>query len=47
MRKFICIVLMSLIGLIGCVGANGSHMSVSTQDPEYEGTGVKDPSSEL
>jgi len=47
MRKFICIVLMSLIGLIGCVGANGSHMSVSTQDPEYEGTGIKDPSSEL
>lgn len=47
MRKFICIALISLIGLIGCVGANGSHMSVSTQDPEYEGTGVKDPSSEL
>ena len=46
-RKFICVVLISLIGLIGCVGAGGSHISVSTQDPEYEGTGVKDPSSEL
>ncbi len=47
MRKFICMVLISLIGLIGCVGADGSYKSVSTQDPEYEGTGVTDYTSEL
>ena len=46
-KKFICVVLISLIGLIGCVGADGSYEPVSTQNPEYEGTGVKDPSSEL
>ncbi len=46
-KKFIYVVLMSFIGLIGCVGADGSHKSVSTQNPEYAGTGVKDPSSEL
>ena len=46
-KKFICVVLISLIGLIGCVGADRSYTPVSTQDPEYEGTGFKDYASEL
>jgi hypothetical protein len=46
-RKFIYVVLISLVGLIGCVGADRSHTSVSTQDPAYEGTGFKDYTSEL
>jgi len=43
-RKFICAVLISLIVLIGCVATDGPYQSVSTQRPEYEGTGVEDPS---
>ncbi len=54
MGKLIYVVLISLTGLLGCVGMDGgkhqtdrSHGSVSTQNPEYEGTGVTDYTSEL
>jgi hypothetical protein len=43
-KKFICAVLLSLIVLIGCVATDGPYQSVGFQRPEYEGTGVEDPS---
>ena len=46
-RKFIYVLLISLIGVIGCVGADRSYTPVSNQNPAYEGTGFKDYTSEL
>jgi hypothetical protein len=54
MGRLICVVLICLIGFIGCVGINGGNQQTGGDDMlnrpsnvQFEGTGVKDPNSEL
>ena len=54
MKRLLCMVLIGLVGLIGCAGVNGGNQqtggdSMLNRPPNvlYQGTGFRDPNSEL
>jgi len=54
MRRLICVAIIGIIGFAGCAGVNGGNQQTGGDDMlnrppnvQFEGTGVKDPNSEL
>jgi hypothetical protein len=54
MKRLLCMVLIGLVSLFGCAGVNGRNKQTGGDDmlnrpPNvlYQGTGFKDPNSEL